>query len=84
MFPEETVQAAKDLNAEILFPVHWGKFVLSVHPWNEPIKRLTVEAKKQQQAVVSPKIGENYVVGGEKFEHKNWWNFEEKLDDERK
>ncbi|MFZ3229348.1 MAG: MBL fold metallo-hydrolase [Pseudobdellovibrio sp.] len=25
MFPEQTAQAAKDLNAKTLFPVHWGK-----------------------------------------------------------
>jgi L-ascorbate metabolism protein UlaG (beta-lactamase superfamily) len=77
MLPEETVQAAKDLNAEILFPVHWGKFVLSVHPWNEPIKRLMAEAEMQQQKVVSPKIGETYILG-QQFSQKYWWNFEEK------
>lgn len=77
MFPEETVQAAKDLNAEILFPVHWGKFVLSTHPWDEPINRLMVEAKKQEQEVVSPNIGEIYIFG-EKFVQHDWWNFKDK------
>lgn len=76
MFPEETVQAAKDLNAEIVFPVHWGKFGLSTHPWNEPIKRLMAEAKKQQQKVVSPKIGELYSID-KPFTQEIWWNFKE-------
>lgn len=31
MFPEQTAQAAKDLNAKVLLPVHWSKFILSVH-----------------------------------------------------
>ena len=37
MTPEQTVQAAIDLKAKILLPVHWGKFTLSLHPWYEPI-----------------------------------------------
>lgn len=75
MFPEETVLAAKDLQAEILFPVHWAKFVLSTHPWNDPIKRLSVAAKEQGQSFVSPILGEIYIMG-EDFEQKEWWNFE--------
>ncbi|HEY4936346.1 MAG TPA: MBL fold metallo-hydrolase, partial [Puia sp.] len=44
MSPEETVQAALDLHANKLIPVHWGKFSLSVHSWNEPIIRIKKEA----------------------------------------
>jgi L-ascorbate metabolism protein UlaG (beta-lactamase superfamily) len=29
-----------DIKTKILFPVHWSKFVLSIHAWNEPIKLL--------------------------------------------
>lgn len=74
MFPEETVKAAIDLNAKILFPVHWAKFVLSTHPWNEPIKRLSAEAKKQGQQFVSPLLGESYEIGDDS-EQQEWWNF---------
>ncbi len=77
MAPEETVQAAKDLNAEILFPVHWGKFVLSIHPWNEPIKRAVSAAERLGQKYVSPQIGELYTLG-EHFDQSDWWNFEKK------
>lgn len=31
MMPEETVQAAVDLYAKALLPVHWGKFSLALH-----------------------------------------------------
>lgn len=77
MFPEQTVQAAKDLNAAILFPVHWGKFVLSVHPWNESIQRMTAAAEERGQQYVAPLIGEPYVLG-EIYAQTDWWNFEQK------
>lgn len=77
MMPEETVKAAMDLKAKVLFPVHWGKFVLSIHPWNEPVKRMVAEAKKSKQNFVSPLIGETYILG-ENFDQNDWWNFEDK------
>lgn len=77
MFPEQTVMAANDLNAEIIFPVHWSKFVLSSHPWNEPIERLRIAADKAKQPFVAPMIGEPFVLG-HTFEQKEWWNFEQK------
>jgi L-ascorbate metabolism protein UlaG (beta-lactamase superfamily) len=58
MMPEETVQAAKDLKAITLMPVHWGKFTLALHPWNEPIRRLTAAATRAGLPVTTPRIGE--------------------------
>lgn len=58
MMPEETVQAAVDLKAKILLPVHWGKFKLAMHPWNEPVKRVLAKAKALQMEVATPMIGE--------------------------
>jgi L-ascorbate metabolism protein UlaG (beta-lactamase superfamily) len=58
MMPEEVVQAAKDLKAKTLFPVHWSKFALSVHAWDEPIIRLIKEAKLKNVALLHPMIGE--------------------------
>lgn len=74
MFPEQTWRAAKDLNTEVLFPVHWGKFVLSTHPWNDSIKRLMKAATKDGPKIVMPRIGETYVVG-EDFKQETWWDF---------
>ncbi len=76
MFPEETVQAAKDLNADMLMPVHWSKFILSTHSWNEPIQRLAVAAKQQGQAFVAPLIGETYSIG-QPYEQQAWWEVDE-------
>ncbi len=74
MTPEETVQAAMDLNTDVLFPVHWAKFVLSTHIWNEPIQRLAEAAKRESQVVVSPLIGESYTLGADHAQ-KTWWDF---------
>ena len=75
MTPEQTVKAAKDLKSDVLFPVHWAKFVLSMHAWNEPIKRLTKESAKENQKVASPQIGEPYLLGSD-HSQSNWWDFE--------
>ena len=58
MMPEEVVTAAKDLKADRLLPVHWGKFSLSLHEWDEPIIRVTAAAHKQGMPIVTPLIGE--------------------------
>ena len=58
MMPEEVVQAAVDLNAKTLLPVHWGKFSLSLHAWDEPITRVVREAKRKGIDAIHPMIGE--------------------------
>ncbi|MCD6013861.1 MAG: fold metallo-hydrolase [Flavipsychrobacter sp.] len=58
MLPNEVVQAAIDLKANKLFPVHWGKFSLSLHSWDEPIKSVLAEAKNKSIPTLHPMIGE--------------------------
>ena len=58
MFPDEVVQANIDLKAQVLFPIHWSKFDLSIHPWDEPIIRVTHEAEKRNVNIATPMIGE--------------------------
>jgi L-ascorbate metabolism protein UlaG (beta-lactamase superfamily) len=72
--PEETIQIAKQLNAKVLMPLHWAKFELSYHPWNEPIKRLTQAAKTQNQALCTPMIGQPVVVDS-LYPKQIWWEF---------
>lgn len=72
MMPEEVVQAGEDLRAEWILPVHWSKFSLSVHAWDEPIERVVAEAKRKNRKLLHPMIGEavdlrNPVTG------KEWW-----------
>lgn len=72
MFPEQTVQAARDLNTKVLFPVHWGKFILSMHSWTEPIERALVKAKELDQKVMTPQIGE-VVKLHDNLPDSKWW-----------
>ena len=72
MMPEQTVQAALDLRAKALLPVHWGKFRLSTHPWNEPVKRVLLHAGEAGLPVHTPRIGELLQLNGE-IQTGNWW-----------
>lgn len=71
MKPEETVQASIDLKAKVLFPIHWSKFDLSLHPWDEPIIRLTKEAEIQNVTTATPLIGETFTL--KKLPQTKWW-----------
>jgi L-ascorbate metabolism protein UlaG (beta-lactamase superfamily) len=72
MMPEETVQAAADLQAKLLLPVHWGKFSLAMHAWNEPVKRVLARAQELNIPVRTPMIGEPTVLGTT-YAINNWW-----------
>ena len=58
MFPEETVQAHMDLKGKVLHPIHWGTFNLAMHPWYEPMERLTAAARARQIEIAIPQVGE--------------------------
>jgi L-ascorbate metabolism protein UlaG (beta-lactamase superfamily) len=74
MMPEETAQAAIDLKAKVLLPVHWGKFMLAMHEWNEPVKRVLEKAKQLNLKVTTPRIGEPVVINGS-YPVTPWWQF---------
>lgn len=72
MMPEETVQASKDLNAKVLLPVHWAKFPLALHAWDDSIIRVENAAKTENVQLAHPMIGEilNFDALGNT---KKWW-----------
>ena len=72
MMPEQVVEAAIDLQAKRLLPVHWGKFSLSLHSWDEPIIRVTEASRKQYVPIVTPMIGEAVNLKSD-YTSKNWW-----------
>ena len=72
MMPEETVQAAIDLKAKSLLPVHWGKFSLAMHAWDEPIKRVIEKAQSVNIKVHTPKIGQPLILD-DGFQSEHWW-----------
>jgi len=71
MLPEQAVQASIDLNAKLLFPIHWGKFDLALHPWDEPIKRAQSAAQAQRVNMATPLIGQ--VFGVDEPPQLSWW-----------
>ncbi len=74
MLPEETAQAALALQAAALLPVHWGKFTLALHPWNEPARRVTTAAAAKKLPLAMPLIGQPVNLAGP-FPDTRWWDF---------
>lgn len=73
MMPEEVVQAATDLRANALFPVHWSKFALSLHDWDEPIKRVVQAARARELALMHPRIGQIVSLNDMQAHNEEWW-----------
>jgi len=73
MMPEQTAQAALDLNAKLAMPIHWGSFVLALHSWKDPVERLTKKAKELDINVITPKIGEQFLLNETIIDDNNWW-----------
>lgn len=72
MMPEESVQAALDVQSKKAMPIHWGKFKLSIHTWFEPPTRFTKKAEEQKLDVATPKIGQTFSLDNAPTEH--WWD----------
>lgn len=72
MLPPETAQAAKELNAKVLMPVHNSKFTLALHPWAEPLTVVTQEAEKLALKVTTPMIGEPVLINVS-YPNQKWW-----------
>ena len=75
MLPEETIIAARDLETRTFMPVHWGKYVLSVHPWNKSVKRAYIAARDAGQNITVPRIGEYFEIGSPDLKDE-WWNLD--------
>jgi L-ascorbate metabolism protein UlaG (beta-lactamase superfamily) len=70
--PEETVQASLDLRARRLLPVHWGKFQLGNHAWDEPIIRVAAAARARQVPLLAPMIGQPVELA-DSIHFVPWW-----------
>ena len=73
MIPEESAQAAVDIKAKLMMPIHWGSFNLSLHSWTDPVERFLLKAKDINMPITTPKIGEPILIGGSIFPQINWW-----------
>lgn len=74
LLPEEGLQAAKDLKAKRLFPIHSSKFKLSNHPWDEPLKAITeLNGKGDPISLVTPEIGQIVYLNDTTQVFNKWW-----------
>lgn len=73
MMPEETAQAAADVKAKALMPIHWGKFSLAMHPWKEPVERVSLRAAALGIPLLTPRIG-RIVNGPDLGLSERWWD----------
>lgn len=78
LMPEQGVQAFYDLKAKIYFPVHWGAFTLSLHPWFEPAEKVYQYSLARKFPIIIPNIGELVKVN-QAYKTRPWWeNFKVK------
>lgn len=71
--PEDVIKAALDLKAEKIIPVHSSKFALALHPWNEPLQKVTDLGKEKGLCILTPMIGEELDMNGTDHQFKAWW-----------
>lgn len=58
MMPEQSALVASELNAAAIVPIHWGRFSLSIHPWDEPVKRFIKASEKYDYKALTPAPGQ--------------------------
>lgn len=73
MMPEEVLQAAYDLKAKRLLPVHSSKFAIANHPWDEPLSEISRLNKDANLQLITPIIGEAVLLKDSTQQFIQWW-----------
>ena len=75
MLPEEVLQAARDLGAKRLMPVHSAKFAMAKHPWDEPLASITALNAQLPEPLplLTPRIGEPVHLRDTGQTFTRWW-----------
>ena len=73
MSPEETAQAATDLNAKTLLPSHNSKFKLAHHAWNAPLIQLSKASEAKSYRLLTPMIGQKLEADNPNQTFDRWW-----------
>ena len=73
MFPEESAQAAADVHAKWMIPVHWGAYCLNNSAWDDPIIRVTSAAEEKQVNLATPRIGQTVDYDEIEKYREQWW-----------
>jgi L-ascorbate metabolism protein UlaG (beta-lactamase superfamily) len=71
--PGENLQAALELKAKRLMPVHSGKFSLALHSWDEPLREMVRRNQQVGLPLVTPKIGEPVSLSDTTQVFTEWW-----------
>ncbi len=73
MMPDEFLQAASELKARNVLPVHSGKFKLGNHAWDEPLQKLSMQENIPGIRVITPMIGEPVLLKDDSQQFSRWW-----------
>jgi L-ascorbate metabolism protein UlaG (beta-lactamase superfamily) len=73
LMPGEILRAAKELKAKRIFPVHSSKFALGNHEWDEPLKLITENNRKENLNIITPVIGEKVNLDDQTQAFSPWW-----------
>lgn len=73
MTPEQASQAALDLKASALLPMHIGKFSLAYHAWNDPFIRIKKASEMNPYQLLTPIIGEAVELSYPLPAFSPWW-----------
>lgn len=71
--PEQVLQAAQQLQATNVLPVHSAKFPLANHAWDDPLVQLTKENETVGLRLLTPMIGEVVRLGDSTQQFTDWW-----------
>jgi L-ascorbate metabolism protein UlaG (beta-lactamase superfamily) len=73
LLPEQVFQAALDLKAKNLLPVHNSKFALAAHHWDEPLNKLAENSEHYNIRALTPMIGEPVNLQDSTQQFSQWW-----------
>src|SRR5690606_10210221 len=71
--PEQVLEAAQQLQAREVLPVHAAKFSLSNHAWDDPLVRITEANRSAGLRILTPRIGEIVQLGDSTQQFSEWW-----------
>ncbi|MBT8221507.1 MAG: MBL fold metallo-hydrolase [Bacteroidia bacterium] len=73
LFPNDSIQAARDARVQKVMPVHWAGFHLSYHhTWKEPAEDFVKAAIENELTYALPRLGQLFMPSSDLTE--KWWN----------
>ncbi len=71
--PKEVLQAAMDLQAKRILPVHSSKFALALHSWDDPWIRISEANETFNLKLLTPLIGQPVLLKDSIQVYSRWW-----------